>query len=155
MSAQAFLDVSDILVDPEIACSFVVYRRAEDVGQNGRAGIGSKPFNALGVVTVAHGNDLLRLPEEQRMDRHITIVTRTMLQGPSEGVQPDAIGWAGSYYVVKTIDPYPQYGAGFIQAIAGSMDNMDPPPAFASVAGESFGGESDDPATNPGGDSDA
>ncbi len=63
------------------------------------------------------------------MGRNLVIVTKFRLRGPAKDgstqYQPDLITWEGDSYVVKTIDPYPQYGAGFIQAIVGSMDSVD------------------------------
>lgn len=131
-----FLDVAtDVLTDPMIAGPFVCYRRDEEMTDTGRASLTRKQIPAVGVITVAHGNDLKRLSDQQRMGRAISIVTQFMLQGPSDGVAPDAIGWAGSYFVIVTVDPYPQYGPGWIQAVAASMDYLDPPPALASAAG--------------------
>lgn len=124
---MALLDVSEILVDPDLADRFTVKRRTEVIDDFGRASTTDETFEGvIGVVTSANPNDLMRLPEAQRMDRNFCIVTKFRLIGPAPGKQPDTILWYGSTLVVKDIQPYPQYGAGFIQAIAGSMDIIDP-----------------------------
>ena len=125
---MAWLDPSEILLDPDIADSFVYNRRTQTVSTKGRGVTTSVPNTGVGVVTVSSPNDLLRLSEEQRMDRHYSIVTRARLQGPSPGFQADTVLWRGNTYVVKTAEPYPHYGAGWIQAIVGSMDSLDQPP---------------------------
>lgn len=126
---MAFLDVSDVLLDPELTDTFTVVRRAESVNAQGRSVVAPENIDAFGVITVTGNNDLMRLPEEQRMGRHLSIVTKFRLRGPAPGFQPDALLWGGDTFVVQAIDPYPQYGAGFVQAICGSMDAIDQPTA--------------------------
>ena len=74
---------------------------------------------------MASGADLKRYPELQMLERVLSIVTKTRLQSAVNGAQPDIIIWRGDNYVVKALDPYPQYGQGFYQAIAASIDLMD------------------------------
>lgn len=129
----AFLDVSDVLLDPEIAQTFNVTRREQTIGFGGRTVITTTALNnVVGVVTSASPNDLERLDDNQRMGRHLSIVTKTRLYGPAlaangDQFQPDYITWYGDTYIVKDVAPYPQFGAGFIQVIAGSVDAIDQP----------------------------
>lgn len=123
-----YLDVSDVLLDPTLAMGFSVIRRVETIGNNGRASLSETRFDdIIGVVTSSSRNDLQRLPEDQRAGRHLTVITKFRLQAPTPGKQPDVVVWGGNRFVVKELDPYPQYGAGFIQAIVGSMDSIDEP----------------------------
>lgn len=122
------LDVSDVLLDPSLADRFVVKRRPTGTNSHGR--VETQPEiipRVLGVVTVASPTDLERLDDNQRMGRNLSVVTKFRLRGPAQGFQPDIVLWYGNDYVVKDVQPYPQYGAGFIQAIVGSMDSMDNP----------------------------
>lgn len=122
------LDVSEALTDPFFMDTFTVNRCAETISSKGRSVITRTPIlDVGGVVCVAHGNDLERLPESQRMGRNLSIVTKFPLIGPAPGKQPDEIIWRGGTYLIKSLDPYPQYGAGFVQAIAGSTDVIDTP----------------------------
>lgn len=128
------LDVSEALTDPMLTDSFDVLRRKEVLDAHGRV---TTPQNQsfagqYGVISAASPNDLERLEDSQRMGRNLSLITNFRLQGPAEvsgtEYQPDVVVWGGDQYVVKHIDPYSRYGAGFIQAIIGSMDIIDQPP---------------------------
>lgn len=131
---RPFLDVSDVLLDPVLAQTFQIKRRTETVGSNGRVSISEITHSSIGVICMASGNQLSRLDDSQRMGRHLSIVTKFRLQGPTEGKQPDLIYWEGDWFIVQDLDIYTQYGAGFIQAVVGSIDVMDQPP-FTSPLG--------------------
>ncbi len=128
---SAFLDVTELLIDPELVerSSFTVNRRTEVVDNHGRSTLTSVVHTGvLGVVCSASSNDLIRLPDDQKMGRNMSIVTKFHLQGPSPGFQADTVVWHGDTFVVKYVDVYSQFGGGFIQAIVGSMDSQDAPP---------------------------
>jgi hypothetical protein len=55
-------------------------------------------------------------------------VTKFRLQGPSLGFQPDTVIWRGNEFIVRAIDDYSAYGAGFVQALASSVEVLDRPP---------------------------
>lgn len=122
------IDVSDVLLDVDLADSFTVNRRKQTL-DHGRPIIAIETTfnNVYGIVTAAHPNDLDRLDDSQRMGRNLSVVTQFRLQGPAMGYQPDTVIWKGDTYVVKSVDPYPQFGKGFVQAIVGSMDTLDQP----------------------------
>jgi len=123
---MAFIDMTEVVTDPMLASSFTVKRRFESVDAHGRSVQATKLIpDVIGVVTSAGRNDLERLPEDQRMGRNFVVVTNFKLRGPAVGFQPDVVVWLGSDCVVKQLDPYPQFGQGFMQAIIGSMENMD------------------------------
>lgn len=126
------MDMSDALSDPDLMDKFDVIRRPETVSATtGKSTTTPTTFKKIrGVVSAAHGNDLERLDDADRMGRNISIVTSFALRGPSKDAtaqvfKPDTILWRGSSYVVKTCDPYPQFGPGFVQAIAGSVGVVD------------------------------
>lgn len=135
---MAYLDMGDVLSDPEISDPFIVKRRAESFPANGRGETKDDLLPAYGVITAAHPNDLERLDDAQRMGRNLSIVTRFRLQGPSDGVQADQVVWQGNTFIVHVVEPYAQYGEGWIQAIVGSiqtMDNPAPPPPVENTSG--------------------
>jgi galactose-6-phosphate isomerase len=114
------------LYDPMFLDNFSVQRRKETVGLNGRSVTSTMTFqNEQGVVTMASGKELERLPNDQVFDRVISVVTAFALQGEVQKRQPDVIIWRGDKYIVKAIDLYPQFGPGFVQAICASMDLVD------------------------------
>jgi hypothetical protein len=74
---------------------------------------------------MAGPDDLERLAEADIFGRVITVVSRYKIQGEVVGFKPDLITWRGDNYLVKTLDPYPQFGDGWVQAICGSVDLVD------------------------------
>jgi hypothetical protein len=123
------MDFSEVVLDPMLAHTFNVNRRVQVVNNFGQVSYNTQTtYNVPGVVTAAGPNDLERLDDNQRMGRNLVIVTAFRLRGPAPGYQPDTIVWGGDTFVVKTVDPYPQFGSGFVQVIAGSIDSQDQPP---------------------------
>lgn len=137
---MALLDVSEVLTDPDLADSFIVNRRAESVNQNGRMTMNVQPFEAVGVVCAASPNDLKRLPEDQRTQRAISVTTTFRLRASAPGYQPDLVLWDGNFFIVADLQPYTNYGAGFVQAICIAQEHQDQPPSeaggVAPVAGD-------------------
>jgi len=120
------MDFSDILVDPLLSDRFSVIRRKEVIDVHGRSTIVATTFpNVVGVVTPISPSDLDRQTDYQKMSRSISVVCSFFLQGEVEGYQPDLVVWRGDQYVVKSIDPYPQFGKGFMQAECTSQDRVD------------------------------
>lgn len=125
-AARPKLDVSSVLLDPFFADSFDFVRQPEVVNGYGESTVPQPQqfTRQVGVVTMAHPNDLDRLPEADRSARTISIVTKVRLQGPSPGIKPDVVTWGGNRYVVKLVEPYVRFGAGFVQVLAGSIDTQ-------------------------------
>lgn len=122
------LDVSDILTDPDFADSFDVIRRTQTIDNHGRSVDTETTYaNQIGVITNASPNDLNRIEDYQNSQRYLSIVTKFRLQLPSTGKNADIVSWRGDRYLVKTLEPYPQYGQGFYQAIVASTDILDQP----------------------------
>jgi len=123
---MALLDVSSILLDPEFVDSFNVIRRAQVMDAHGRAVITNQTFsNTIGVVTANSPSDLDRRDDYEGMTRSISVVCQFHLRGETTGYQPDIIFWRGDNYLVRHVDSYPQFGSGFFQAEATSMDKTD------------------------------
>jgi hypothetical protein len=129
---MAFLDISDVLLDPSFTDTFQVQRRLETVDINGRSTTRTSTSNTFGVVTAASPNDLSRLPDADVYHRVLSVVTQFKLRGETadgsgSNWKPDLIVWRGNSYIVKEVDLYPQFGAGFVQAICASEDLVDMP----------------------------
>lgn len=124
------MDMSDAF-GPEMMDVFDVVRRKEVIDANGRSTVPNPvtTTNVSGVVTAASKNDLDRLEDSDRMGRNIVVITPFALRGASKDgadvYKPDLVNWRGSSYVVKALDPYPQFGPGFVQAICGSVNVVD------------------------------
>jgi hypothetical protein len=134
--ASPFLDVADLLLDPDIADTFSVIRNKQTVSLSGIAEtLNSYTFrNVIGVVTAASPNDLEMLPEVEYQTKAISIVTKFRLRGVADvsntQFQPDLVVWHGDNFKVETVEDYGGFGAGFVQAIARSIDHVDAPPAY-------------------------
>lgn len=129
---MAELDLSDAF-GFELLDEFAVIRRQEFVDSNGEAAVARETLGAVGVVTRASPDQLSRLPEADLAEAHICVVTEFRLRGPAREAgdvqfKPDLIQWQGSTFIVKQLDPYTNFGAGFVQAIAGSIDSVDEAP---------------------------
>jgi hypothetical protein len=123
-----FLDVTSVLFDPDFADKFNVRRRAEVMDEHGRSTQVEKLLkNKAGVVTAISPNDLNRAEDYQTMTRSISVICKFSLRGETQGYQPDIVVWKGGNYLVKHVDPYPQFGQGFYQAECSSMDKLEQP----------------------------
>lgn len=115
-----FLDVSDVLNDPDFAdIALSVTRNAQTVGSNGRAVIAARSERFTGVVTQADGQTFERFPEASRVSGSITITTTFCLRIAGGEIDADIVTDAnGRRYTVTAITDYSRYGAGFVVALA-------------------------------------
>ena len=123
---MALLDVSSILLDPDFVDTFDVIRRAQSFDAHGRSVLTNQTFGKVsGVVTANSPSDLDRREDYQSMTRSISVVCQFHLRGETTGYTPDLVVWRGDNYLVKHVDSYPQFGAGFFQAECSSIDKTD------------------------------
>lgn len=123
------IDVSEVLLDPMLASSFSVIRRVETVGSNGRSvAVPTTTDNVIGVVTMQSAGELIRRDDADQITRKISVVTPFRLRSAATGHKPDQIIYDGITYTVTEILPYHRFGAGFVEAIAVSMNATDPGP---------------------------
>lgn len=114
---MALLDVSDALTDPELLTRLVCERNPQVVGDNGIASIATTKMTFYGVVCSAGGSELQRLPEGERHQQTISIVTKFALTDGGDGNTADVVQFSGKRYTVKNVDPYQHFGQGFTQAL--------------------------------------
>ena len=125
---MAWLDPSLVLLDPQFISAFDVVTRAEVVDAHGRSTIVPTTVAGVrGVVTAASPDDLVRLDDQERGQRAIKVYTRHRINGPTPGAQPDVIVWQTNTYVVRSVDPYANFGAGWVRVIALNMDALEAP----------------------------
>jgi len=132
-----WLDVSDIVDDPDLADIFNVIQRPETVDPaTGRSSTGSvENLDILGVVTMQDPAELMRRDDSDSAPRLIFVASTFRFRATSkEGGSPykgDVIVWpqpgeAGSTeYTVIKVYPYSRYGAGFTEVVAQSMNATD------------------------------
>ncbi|WP_158810463.1 hypothetical protein [Beijerinckia sp. L45] len=119
-----FLDVTDVLKDPDFATTFSVARSATTVGNDGETALTPSTFTGIvGVVTPANSNDLKRMAEVERLTGAIAIhTTFTLMAGGAQTdgttVTADVVTWNGRQYSIFAVDDWTQFGAGFVRATA-------------------------------------
>lgn len=125
------IDVTDVLLDSEVAGEEFTYtRRPETVTPAGRGVRATQVYPAFGSIQPVEDNSMMRTEDFDAAANTIQIVTITRLRGASQdqgGNQfaPDIVTWKGNEYVVKTVEDFSQYGAGYILAVATSEDFVD------------------------------
>lgn len=124
---MAYLDLTDLTLDPEFSEQITINRRNEQVNSGGISTLATKQFTATGVVYPTGANSMVRQDAYTRGQKSIKVITKFRIQGPSIGYQPDVIVYRGDMFVVKTTDDFTQYGAGFIVAECVSMDLVEQP----------------------------
>lgn len=130
---MAFDLALDTVFDPLLNDSFSRVRRLESRNAQGRSQVVSTTTpNLNGVVTMNEDIEDIRneFPEVQYATRVISVVTAANFQAAvkdaqGQSYQPDLIVWRGDNYVVLRVSPYPQFGIGWHQVVAMSIDKVD------------------------------
>lgn len=130
---MADIDVTDLLIDPDLAEPLVIQRQKETVTDKGRETNTVETFHSFGVVqpkdTAIGGNEVTRGADGMFRAAALIIITPFRLRGPGPGYQPDQVIWQGDPYVVTLVNNFTRYGAGFVYAELSSTDIQDAPPA--------------------------
>lgn len=125
------IDVSDLLLDADIAGQiFGVIRRQETVGANGVSTVAATNLTAVGSITPTGDNSLLREEAFQTGAKTIKVITPFRLRGASKDAggnsfQPDIVVWNGDNFLVRIVNDWTPFGAGFIEAECSSFDFID------------------------------
>lgn len=123
------LDVSDIPVCAEFGDTFDVLRRPEQITQFGRVTLGPEVrATMVGTIYPTGDNSLVRQEDFQRGAKTLTIVTPYRLRTGGPGYQPDFVMYRSVVYVVRSVEDYTQYGAGFVAAECSSIESIESPP---------------------------
>lgn len=131
-----WLDVSDIVVDPDLADLFNVIQRPETVDAQGRSSTGRvENLDIPGVVTMQDPAELMRRDDSDSAPRLIFVASTFQFRATSkeEGSQykGDIIVWpqpgeqGSTEYTVIKVYPYSRFGAGMTEVVAQSMNAVD------------------------------
>lgn len=119
------LDVWDDLLDPLIADTFTVTRRAQSTDPTtGRVVITTTQLGPF-MGTVVPAARLEMGTDEQHAPKRISVTSSFALQGVVAGYFPDQVIWAGDVYKVVEVENYQRFGTGFTQATCESIDSQD------------------------------
>ncbi|CAN0620537.1 conserved protein of unknown function [Burkholderia multivorans] len=114
---MAFLDVSDVLLDPDVMdMGLICNRMTQTVDDRGRAqnAVTATPFAA--VVTSDKGDILHRNADGSRIIGSITLHTSFRLSDGSASSDADEVVWQGRTYTVVNVNDYSHFGGGFVCA---------------------------------------
>lgn len=133
-----FVDVTDLLFDPDIAGQrFTVIRRQETVNNYGESTWTHVQAPAIGSVQPEGDNDLDRGDAMDAMPKTIIVVTTFRLRGPSKGpsatrFKPDLIQWGSppNLYIVTSLKSWGSFGRGMVEATATTIPWTDYPPGL-------------------------
>lgn len=124
-----FLDMSDVLMDPDfLDTSLVCHRQIQTVDADNFPTNTPQDISFSGVVTVDRSLEAKRMAAGQNINGAILIVTQFRLtQGQPETnsaprLDADIVTYSGRDYRVTFVDPYTRYGAGFVQAHCELLD---------------------------------
>lgn len=117
-----FLDVSELLTDPDFCEKISVLRRTQTIGNDGNAVESENNLYLIGVVTAGAMTNYDIDPNSERARNFITVHMKHHLFGPSNGQAADIIEWAGNQYVVRKFNNWSKYGRGFFAAECEMID---------------------------------
>lgn len=116
---MAFLDVTDVLLDPDFMdTGLICNRMTQTVGTDGRATNAVTAILIDAVVTSDRGDILHRNADGSRIIGSITLHTPFRLRdgGPDGRADADEVVWDGTTYTVVNVNDYSHFGRGFICA---------------------------------------
>jgi hypothetical protein len=117
MSGVPF-DVSDCILDPDFCQDIAVARRTESVSDKGRMAASNASFTCSAVVMPATPEQLDRVPEADRSNEVLAIYTTVLLTSGDNTHAPDVVTWKSGTYMVKSVQDWTDYGAGYCLALA-------------------------------------
>lgn len=114
-----FLDVSDVLFDPDFCDAIELHRMTQSVSTNTGEATNTEAISTFyGVVTSDRGDVLRRMAAGEHIEGSIVIHSQTPLRdGGGLYASADEVVWANRRYVVTNVNDYSRFGAGFTAAI--------------------------------------
>jgi len=113
-----FLDVSDVLTDPDFCDNTLVCERNAIITNSSGRGVTNTEFTRFsGVVTSDKGELLQRGAVGEHATDNISVITRFKLRDAGAGATADIVQWNGKRYTVTKVNDYSTYGIGFTENI--------------------------------------
>ena len=126
------INVDDVITDPDMGSQrFSVIRQGASTDSHGRTlppdpTLPATP--AVGAVQPASGRTMAMNPELSNVSGVIEIWTQFRLEGPSDTTQADIILYKGRTYMVHSVQPWIEWGQGFIHATCTLYNLVGPSP---------------------------
>ena len=109
------LDVTELLSDPDFVTSFTVTQRTI-ANVEGYAQVSTSTSSQTGVVLPMSTQELVLLPESQRVQGQIKVYTTFHLTAGDSTRSADSVNWRGNSYLVQGTNDFTEYGIGFVEA---------------------------------------
>jgi hypothetical protein len=113
---MAFLDVTEVIEDPDFADELICTRSVETVGSDGNTVLAATTSNFWGVVTNESGDVIERTDSASQVHGTIIIHTLFILTMAGPNTDADHVTWEGVDYLVKDVKNYSHFGRGFVAA---------------------------------------
>lgn len=106
------LDVSEVIVDPELAAQSYTVVRSSGSFVKGRWVATTTEIEIFGAVTVSSARDLNMVPEGDRIKGAMTFhsTSELFVTDVGEGVISDKALWNGEYYKFVNVLPFKDFG---------------------------------------------
>ena len=110
---MAFIDVSDLLLDPDFVNPVTLVHRTQIVGNNGLGQIMEECEETVGSVQPASGKTLNRLPDALRIQNVYSFYIKAGIVADSSCDYPDIIQFKNKRYIVQQVSDYSNWGNGW------------------------------------------
>lgn len=130
------IDLSDVILDPEMGCATLIARRREQVvdASSGFVSTSDVDYPIAGAVTVGPDNTMFRGPDYDALPKEIVVHTPFRLRGAAalfgKTYKPDLVLIGDSTFEVWTVNDWSRFGAGFVAATCRSVTPVDAPPGL-------------------------
>lgn len=113
---MAFIDVSEIVNDPDFQDAITLTRRTQTINDYGEIAFTSTDSTMSAVVQAGNGETLERNPDYSIMTDWITIYASFNFRADGNGYYADKITWNGRTFQVKTVTDFMNWGSGYTRA---------------------------------------
>ncbi|MCG4261368.1 hypothetical protein K6W36_12410 [Acetobacter senegalensis] len=110
------LDVADILDDPDFNQRIVVDRTEKETDERGETICKTTPMEFIGVAVPITAQELIRLPDAERLSGGLTVYSRFPLVAGDGAITADVVTVNQRCYTVISVDDFGAFGAGFTVA---------------------------------------
>lgn len=120
-----FLDVTDVLDDPDFSQFIEVKRSVNRIDENGESKFDIFKYKTHGVVQPISAQELIRLPNAERLQGGCTVYTKFQLIAGHDDISADIIDVNNSSYVVVSVDNWGNFGLGYTMAKCALLNMRD------------------------------
>lgn len=135
-----WMDMSSVLANAYFTDTVTVIRRMQVMNSKGEASplIMGTYDDIVSVVVPTGSNSLARNEAYENQSKAIQVITEFRLRGASKDAAhlnwlPDLVQWDGNTYIVKDLNDFSAFGAGFMAADC-VLFNYNPKPAPEQIA---------------------